>query len=137
MMRFWQRIRRTDRGASAVELALLTPFLATILVASVQIGTMFNEKQDLEAAARQAARHASDTVTVTRTDLTTLATAALDDSQGVVVTVTPDRDDPCSGRGGRPVEITVTSTEPLDLLFVSTVSIDIEGSAQFLCTTEQ
>ncbi len=128
---------RDERGATAVELAVIMPFIAILLVASIDIATMFDKSQELEGAARDGARHASTEELATKAEITTRVEDALTGLTGVTVTVTPDQDAPCDGRGGDPVVVTAQITRPLTLLFVSTVDIDLAGSASFICTTDQ
>lgn len=56
-----RRIRkdgRTERGASAVEFALVVPFLILIMIGIVNFGFVFAQQISLNNAARQAARYA-------------------------------------------------------------------------------
>lgn len=50
--------RRTDRGASAVEFALVMPILVLVLVGIVNFGFVLAQQISLNNAARQAARYA-------------------------------------------------------------------------------
>lgn len=132
-----QRAEGRERGAAAVELALLTPLLVALLVGAVELTFMFHRSQDLEAAAREGARYASDDEGRTKEEIVTRTTNALSESGGVTITVDPDLDQPCEGREGDPVRVSVSVAEDLDLLFVSTVSIDLGGSAEFICSNNQ
>lgn len=53
------RLRRDERGASAVEFALVMTVLFMVLFGVVQFGMAYNRAQGLEAAAREGARAAS------------------------------------------------------------------------------
>lgn len=128
---------RDDRGATAVELAVVTPFILALLVGAIEIGMMFDRTQELESAARDAARFAAADVDATKSEIETRVTDALDGLTGVSVTVDPDTDSPCDGRPGDPVVISAQFTDTLTLLFVSSASIDLGGSASFACTTDQ
>ena len=128
---------RGDRGASAVELALVTPFLTALLVGAIEIGLIYGRSQELEGVARDAARHGAADANSTQTEIISRVTNALDTSDGVSVSVDPDVDEPCSGRPGDPLTVTLQTSEALDLLFAATVSINLTGEAQFLCTTDQ
>ena len=132
-----RRAASGDRGASAVELALLTPLLATLLIGSIQLGFLFNRAQDLEAAARDAARYASDDDTRSKTDIIDWATSSLEEPTGVTVTIDPDVEFPCDGREGLPVVVSLSVPEKLDILFVSTVTVDLGGTAEFFCSNNQ
>jgi Flp pilus assembly protein TadG len=52
-------MRRTDRGAAAVELALVTPFLLLLLFGIIDFGRMLNAQITATEAAREAARSAA------------------------------------------------------------------------------
>lgn len=126
-----------ERGASAVELALIAPMIAALLVGSIEVALMLNRSQDLEAAAREGARYASDDDGRTKTEITARTITSLENAAGVTVTVDPDVDRPCDGRAGDPVSVSISVPESLDLLFVSTVSVNLGGTASFICSNNQ
>lgn len=129
----WLRRRRGARGASAVELALLTPLLSVLLVGAVQIGAMYTRSLELENVARDAARLASEDLDATLATIEQRATDGLDDPSGVVVTVTPAVDQPCVDRAGLPVSVAVRETHPLDVLFVTTTTVVLGAEVEFPC----
>ena len=51
-----QRVRRTEDGATAVEMALVTPILLVILFGIIQFGFAFYLQNNMVNAAREAAR---------------------------------------------------------------------------------
>lgn len=53
MLRLIRRLSRSARGAAAVELALISPVLATLFVGVVDITTAFNRKLELEQAVQR------------------------------------------------------------------------------------
>lgn len=53
------RVRRTERGASAVEFAIVMAVLFMVLFGTVQFAIAYNRAQGLEAASREGARVAS------------------------------------------------------------------------------
>ncbi|HET8618513.1 MAG TPA: TadE family type IV pilus minor pilin [Acidimicrobiales bacterium] len=59
MTRARQRLRRTDRGQATVELALLLPFVALLLLAFVQAIVVARDQLLVTHAAREAARAAA------------------------------------------------------------------------------
>jgi Flp pilus assembly protein TadG len=126
-----------ERGASAVELALLTPMIGALLVGSTELALMFNRTQDLEGAAREGARYASDDDNRTKAEIATRAMSSLENAAGVTVTVDPDVDKPCDGHSGDPVSVNVSVPEDLDLLFITTVSVNLGGTASFICSNNQ
>jgi len=48
--------RRNDRGAAAVEFALVAPLFFALLFGIIELGVTLNENQAVEAAAREGAR---------------------------------------------------------------------------------
>ena len=53
MMRMLNRIRHSERGASAVELGLLAPFLLAMVVGMSDLGSSYSMKLRLEQAAQR------------------------------------------------------------------------------------
>jgi Flp pilus assembly protein TadG len=125
-----------ERGAAAVETALLTPLLATLLIGAIEVGAAFNHSLDMEGAARDAARHASEHPDRTRAEIIARAEAAVDSSAPVTVTITPDVEKPCEGREGDTVEVVVSTIETLDLLFVQTATVTVSGNGTYVCLTQ-
>lgn len=82
MIRFLARLVRNDRGASIIELALVMPFLAAMVVGVVDVSRAYSAKYKLEQAAYRAIekvqqyRDTTTTFTTIRTEATTAATAA-------------------------------------------------------------
>lgn len=62
-------MRRDERGASAVEFALLAPILFMLVFGIIQLGIAYHRQQGLEAASREGARTAS--IGATQTDIST------------------------------------------------------------------
>lgn len=54
------RCRCTDRGSATVELVLLTPLLIVMLLFVVALGRVASTRQEVDAAARDAARAAAN-----------------------------------------------------------------------------
>ena len=88
----WARRFLEQRGASAVELALLLPVLLTIVLGIVEFGYAFNQQISLSQAAREGARyyaiHATDG-TYSSTKLTQTAQTAAPTVIGLSATATP------------------------------------------------
>jgi Flp pilus assembly protein TadG len=74
----------SDRGATAVEMALLMPVLLLVLFATVDFGRMYNAQLTLTEAARDGARAA-----VLGANVTTETQEAASGISPVTVTVTP------------------------------------------------
>lgn len=61
-------MNKDERGASAVEFALLAPILFMLVFGIIQLGMAYHRQQGLEAASREGARTAS--IGATQTDVT-------------------------------------------------------------------
>ncbi len=72
MRRPEQRDTIIRRGAAAVEMALVAPFLVLIVFGSIDVGQFVNTSQTVSNASREGARKASraDTLTVLEVELT-------------------------------------------------------------------
>lgn len=62
-------MNKDERGASAVEFALLAPVLFMLVFGIIQLGIAYHRQQGLEAASREGARTAS--IGATQSDVTT------------------------------------------------------------------
>lgn len=73
------RLRTDERGAASTELVLLTPVLILMLLFVVALGRVASTRQDVDAAARDAARAAANarSAAAARTDGDNAAHAAL------------------------------------------------------------
>ena len=89
---------RSDRGQSAVELALFLPVLLTILYVVVQFGQVYLQYQEVSAATSEGARQAStmaviaepgrtSTITSTVRAGTSMGATSTYDSSGLAVSV--------------------------------------------------
>lgn len=67
-------MNRDERGASAVEFALLAPVLFMLVFGIIQLGIAYHRQQGLEAASREGARTAS--IGATQTDISNRIRAA-------------------------------------------------------------
>jgi uncharacterized membrane protein len=77
---------RSEDGAVAVEMAILTPLLLLLLFGIIQYGMLFHALQGASATARDAARWAATGVS----DCTDYQSAVRDHAQGNGVPVAPD-----------------------------------------------
>jgi len=73
--------RHFDRGAAAVEMALVTPLLVAMIIGIIDFSRVFNAELQLSQAAREGARLASlspqaGTTTMNATDLLSIQTRA-------------------------------------------------------------
>jgi Flp pilus assembly protein TadG len=92
------RHRNRERGASAVEMAIVAPFLLILLLGIIEFGFLFGQYNELRHAAREGARYAAVSTPDVNGD-------AVVDEDDVVATI-------CNALGlGAPVtEITLTQT---------------------------
>lgn len=105
------RLRR-DEGASAVEFALISLLLFTILFGIIQFGHIFFQWLEITHAAREGARWAA-----LRNDEASTKTRVINAAPGLNPRLTAPQivvDPPVTeGRTGQPVRVTVTYPTPL------------------------
>ena len=131
-----RRAHADDRGAAAVEMALVLPLLILLVFGIIQFSIVYNRVQGLHAAAREGARAAS-LPTTTSGDVTTRVNSAL---QGVLpagaprtVSVSPGGSKPCQGRSGQSVTVTVQSDYALDIPLFGSRALTLKGRGEFRC----
>jgi Flp pilus assembly protein TadG len=126
---------RGEQGSAAVEFALVLPLLVVLLFGIVQFSLMYNRQQALHAAAREGARAASipTTTKVAVVAAVTGALAGTSFSSPAIVSVAPDVDQPCQGRSGEPVTVTVDADNDLDVPLWKSTTIGLTGKGTFRC----
>lgn len=114
--------RRDDRGAATTELVLLTPVLIIMLLFVVALGRIASTRQDVDAAARDAARAAANarSPAAARTDGTAAAEASLTE-QGITCRDLTVNLDTAAFRAGGTVTAAVSCT--VDLADLTSLSI--------------
>ena len=130
-----QERRDQERGAAAVEFAIVLPLLIVLVFGIVQFAIAYNRVQGLHAAAREGARLASLPQT-TQGDIdarvsSSLAGVALNGSP--TISVSPDAARPCQGRSGQTVTVTVTAVTDFDVPLWGEVSKTLTGKGEFRC----
>jgi len=63
MQKLMRKLARSTEGAATIELALITPILATLLIGVVDITTAFNRKLELEQAVQRSIERVMQTTT--------------------------------------------------------------------------
>jgi len=120
-----------ERGAAAVEFAILLPILILLVFGIIQFGITWNRAQGLQAAAREGARLASLPYTST-SDVQSRVTSAL---QGVPLdsppTVTVSQS--CSNATGQTVTVKVAATTSIDIPLWGSQSVTLHGQGSFRC----
>lgn len=81
---------RKERGAVAVEMAIILPLLLIILLGIIEFGRAYNVQVSLTQAAREGARYAAIHHGETGFDVQAAALAAAPSLSGLSVTVTDD-----------------------------------------------
>jgi Flp pilus assembly protein TadG len=130
-----RRFQDRERGAAAVEFALILPLLIVLVFGIVQFSIAYNRAQGLHAAAREGARLASLPQT-TQGDISARVTSSLAGvplSGSANITVNPASAKPCQDRSGQTVTVTVTAVTDLDVPLWGSVSKNLTGKGQFRC----
>jgi Flp pilus assembly protein TadG len=126
----------SERGAAAVEFALVLPVLVLLVFGIVQFSLVYNRVQGLHAAAREGARIASLPQTSV-SDINTRVMGALDGiplDGSPTISVTPSGvTQPCLNRHGQTVKVSVEATTSIDVPIWGSVSQDLTGKGEFRC----
>jgi Flp pilus assembly protein TadG len=129
------RVPMRERGASAVEFALVAPMLILLVFGIVQFSITYNRVQGLHAAAREGARIASLPQT-TSGQITSRVNAALDGiplNGAPTITISPNSSQPCNNRSGQTVKVTVQATTQLDIPLWGNQPLTLTGKGEFQC----
>jgi Flp pilus assembly protein TadG len=127
-----------ERGAAAIEFALVLPLLIVLVFGIVEFSIAYNHKQGLHAAAREGARLAS-LPTSTQADIQDRVNSAL---QGVIsgtptitISVAGDStvDPPCQDHIGDTVVVTVSAPFDLDIPLWGSEALTLTGKGEFRC----
>jgi Flp pilus assembly protein TadG len=130
--------RRSERGAAAVEFAILLPVLILLLFGIIEFSIAYNHAQGLHAAAREGARVASlpqttQAAVIDRVKSSLQGVLNSTDIQNATITVTPAGNQPCNGApAGTHVVVTVSAPDDLAIpLYTKTLTLT--GRGEFLC----
>ena len=120
-----------ERGAAAVEFALVAPVLILLLLGIVEFSKVYNTQSTLSAAAREGAR-----VMALSNDRTAATTAVRDAATGLALTAAQVQVTPNTCEGAATTD-TVTVTVTYHQLFVSGfmngAGVDLTGEAVMRC----
>lgn len=124
-----------ERGSIAVEFGMIAPFLVMMVLGVVQGGLLLNQHQGLHAAAREGARLAAlpDTTDTEIHDRVDLALDGVALTASHSVTISPNVSQPCNGRTGETVTVTVDSTTSLDIPFLTGRTVNLVGAGTYRC----
>lgn len=103
--------RESDRGAAAVEFALVVPLLLTLVFGIVEFGRIYNIQTSITAAAREGAR-----VMALQNDSTAATAAAQTSAQPYVITGSEVSVGTCPDPNTTNAIVKVTVTYPVNLL---------------------
>lgn len=101
--------KQKERGAVAVEMAIVLPLLLLILIGTMEFGRVFNVQNSLTQAAREGARHAAINYNKATLDVEGTALGAAPSLDGLDVTVTDD-----AGACGPNLDVEVRTSVALD-----------------------
>jgi Flp pilus assembly pilin Flp len=128
--------RRDDRGAVAVEFALLVPLLVVILFAIISVGIALFRVVNYTSAAREGARYAAvhcrPEVTVCTQDLI-LARVTQAANGNPVGPGIPAADRDCSLTPGEPVTVSWEQTVPVHIPLVPDLTFTMTVAGTFRC----
>ena len=128
--------RRDDRGAVAVEFALLVPILVVILFAIIAVGIALFRVVNYTSAAREGARYAAvhcrpEVAVCTQDLIVGRVTQAANGNPVGPGTPTADRD--CSITPGEPVTVSWEQTVPVHIPLVPDLTFTMTVAGTFRC----
>lgn len=140
----WIACLKDQRGASALEFALVVSLLLLLVFGIVQFGMAWHTKQGLQAAAREGARIASlpgatlDEVATRAGESLSLIDAAdvscpSPDVGEYCVEITPSINVPCLDRSGEEVAVEVSSKVQIAIPLWESPELDLSGRGVYRC----
>lgn len=124
-------MRRSERGAAAVEFALVLPLLVLLAFGIIEFGRLYYVQTTLSGAAREGARVmaiTNDPIAARTAAKTAAGTLALTDSEVSFAFTSPATS--CAPGATVPPQVTVTvtrTTTPLTGLFLSSYTVHGKG----------
>ena len=131
------RRRHDQRGAAAVEFALILPLLVLLVFGIVQFSIYFNRMQGLHAAAREGARIGAlpqSSQTEIRDKVTSALAGVLPSSASPSITISPSSGNPCDLKPpGSKVTVTVSAPTDIDIPLFGAKTVTVTGKGEFKC----
>jgi Flp pilus assembly protein TadG len=124
------RAVRSERGAAAVEFALVVPLLVMLILGIVEFSKVYNVQSSLSAAAREGAR------TMALTNDQAAARTAVRNAADVPLSAGQISVAPTSCAGAAPtatVTVRVTYHQPFVAGFLNGAGVDLTGEAVMRC----
>ncbi len=129
--------QRDQRGAAAVEMAIVLPILILLVFGIIQFSIYFNRLQGLQAAAREGARVAAlpqSTQANIQAKVTSSLSGVLPTTQSPVITVSPSSGNPCDLKApDARVTVTVKANTDLDIPLWGNQTVTLTGKGEFKC----
>lgn len=126
-----------ERGAAAVEFALILPLLVMLVFGIVEFSILYNRQQGLHAAAREGARVAAlptSTQTVIRDKVRDALDGVLPDPSDASISISPNSTRPCDLQpSGTRVVVNVEFDDNVDVPLVNVGAVTLEGRGEFRC----
>jgi Flp pilus assembly protein TadG len=127
---------RNERGAAAVEMAIVLPILILLVFGIIEFSIAFNHKQGLHAAAREGARFGALPQN-SQDEIIARVEDALDgvaDPDDVTITVTPNIAHPCDLQSpDARVKVTVSMPYQANVPLADLAPVTLTGSGEFRC----
>ena len=124
------RHKRKRRGAAAVELALVSPFLAFLFAVTVDFARAFNVSQTIENCARNGAIYAADPKAPANNLYSSVSAAALASANGLSPTPTVTSTNGTDANGNSCVTVTVSYPFTTFLSFMGSSTTTITRTIQ-------
>lgn len=134
--------RRGDKGAAAVEFALVLPLLLLILFGIVEFGIVFAQQLALNSGARQGARYGvvgdktCDQVATeakSAADSIGIATASITVAASVNGVACSGAAKPCAGNIGQPLDVSLSYPGSISIPLFGNIGVTISGKGEYRC----
>jgi Flp pilus assembly protein TadG len=127
---------RNERGAAAVEFALLLPLLVVILFGIIALGIALMRAVNYVSAAREGARYAAvhcrpEATTCAGTTL--IADRVTQAANGNPISGTPEADIDCSISPGQPVTVSWDQQIPVEIPLLPDMTFTMNVAGTFRC----